>query len=69
MSAESESGIVAMGQHVGRTYRLPVRDGQLMVPVKVQDVRMAYGYTQLKVTPAHDRGEGSTWVNLETLET
>lgn len=59
----------AIGQHIGRTYRLPVRDGDLMVPVKVESVRMAYGYLQLKVTPAHDRGSGTTWVNLETLET
>lgn len=64
-----DTQIEAMGMHVGRTYRLPVRDGDLMVPVKVEDARTAYGYVQLKITPAHDRGSGSTWVNLGTLET
>jgi hypothetical protein len=69
MPNEAELEIRTLGRHVGRVYLLPVKDGDLLVPVKVEDVRKAYGYIQLRVTPDHDRGDGTTWVNLTTLQT
>jgi hypothetical protein len=49
---------------IGHRATLTTREG-FTIPIKVHDVRQAYGRTEALVSPVH--GEGRAWVNAERI--